>query len=245
MLSNDNDNKLAQKIKEYQIAMEKYKNINYYARLEFFFSIIIIALQLITTIQLVQQYNSINIFAIFITLFFSYFLTDFINGFAHMIVDNNDHYTSIVGPFVAAFHLHHIKLTYEKKHPLKIYFDESGHKIWLVFYLIILFIIQNVTHLNFYLNLCLVSIGVLSSVAELSHFWCHNKKQTNRLIRLLQKYHLLLSMKHHKLHHQQDNINYAFLNGMSDPILNIIAKYFFLGYKNFSDKHVKIYYKNH
>lgn len=243
MFLNAHQDKLALKIKQYEVAIEKYKNIPWYTRFEFFFSIIVITLQIITSVKLFQQYNSTNILAIVITLFFSYFLTDFINGFVHMIVDNNDHYTSIVGPFVAAFHLHHVKLTYQNKHPLKIYFYESGHKIWLVFYLMIIFIIQCLTHINFCVDLSLVSMGVLSSVAELSHFWCHNKKQTNRFIRLLQKYRVLLPMKHHRLHHRHDNTHYAFLNGMSDFWLNMIAKRFYSGYKNFSDQHVAVYEK--
>ena len=207
MQCDSNNPHLAIKIKEYEVAIEKYKNIPWYIRIEFFFSIIVITLQIATTVKLFQQYDSTNIFAIIITFFISYFLTDFINGFVHMTIDNNDHYSSIVGPFVAAFHLHHVNLTYQNKHPLKIYFYESGHKIWLVFYLMIIFTTQFFVHLNFCLNLCLVSIGVLSSISELSHFWCHNKKQTNRFIRLLQKNHILLSMHHHKFHHQQDNIN--------------------------------------
>lgn len=241
-----NDPHLAIKIKEYGIAIEKYKNIAWYTRIEFFFSIVIITLQSATTVNLCQQYHTTSLLAIIVTLFIAYFLTDFINGLAHIIADNNENYaSSIVGPYYAAFKLHHIKLTYQNNPLLKVYFYESGHKIWLVFYLMIISIIQCLAHLNFCINLCLVSIGVLSSVAELSHYWCHNKTQTNRFIRLLQKYHLLLSMKHHKFHHRHDNTHYAFLNGMSDPLLNLIAKYFFSGYKNFSDQHVATYEKNH
>ena len=72
------------------------------------------------------------------------------------------------------------------------------------------------------LNLGLVSFGILSSVAELSHYWCDSAK-TNAFISFLQKYRILLSLKHHRHHHIQDNRNYAFLNGASDPLLNIIA----------------------
>lgn len=243
MQCDSSDPHLANKIREYEVAIEKYKNIPWYTRIEIFFSILIITLQIATTVKLFHQYSTTSIFAITVTIVVSYFLTDFINGFAHLIADNAQNYTSIVGPFYAAFHLHHIKLTYQNKHPLKIYFYESGHKIWLVFYLIIIFLAQYVTHLNFCLNLCLVSIGVLSSLAELSHFWCHNKKQTNLFIRLLQKNRILLSMQHHKFHHRNDNINYAFLNGVSDPLLNMIAKRFYSGYKNSSDKHVAAYEK--
>lgn len=226
------------KTKEYKVAIEKYNRMARYSRIEFCASVIIITLQIATTIKLFQHYNATNIITIIITVFIAYSATDFINGFTHMIVDNSTNYTSIVGPFVAAFHLHHSKLIYQDKHPVKIYFFESGHKLWLVFYLLAVFTIQSCVNLNFCFNLFLVMIGLLSSVAELSHFWCHNVTQCNSLIRLLQKFRVLLSMKHHRLHHTSDNIHYAFLNGMTDYFLNIIAHYFFQGYKNRSDKHV-------
>ena len=229
------------KTKEYKIAIEKYNRMARYSRIEFCASIIIITLQIATSIKLFQHYNATSIIAIIITVFIAYIATDFISGLVHMIVDNNTNYSSLVGPFVAAFHLHHSKLIYQEKHPVKIYFFESGHKLWLVFYLLALFIIQYSVNLNFCLDLFLVIIGVLSSVAELSHFWCHNSTRCNTIIRFLQKYKILLSMKHHRLHHINDNMHYAFLNGMTDYFLNIIAHYFFQGYKNRSDKHVAGY----
>ena len=48
-------------------------------------------------------------------------------------------------------------------------------------------------------------------------------------------------MEHHKHHHLSDNINYAFLNGITDPILNKIALYLYNGYKNNADLHVLAY----
>lgn len=226
------------KINEYKVALEKYHTVFWYARTEIIASIIVVTLQIATFITLFLQYNASNLIAIIITILIAYIATDFINGIVHMIADNTTNYTSFIGPFFAAFHLHHAKLIYQRKHPIKIYFYESGHKLWLVFYLLIIFIVQHCVHLNFYLNLFLVILGTLSSVAELSHFWCHHSNDTNAFIRLLQKYRLLLAMKHHRLHHCSDNVNYAFLNGMTDPLLNIIAAIFYEGYKNRADLHV-------
>jgi uncharacterized protein YccT (UPF0319 family) len=56
---------------------------------------------------------------------------------------------------------------------------------------------------------------------------------------------VLLSRNHHKKHHQNDNQNYAFLNGMSDPILNVVADILYAdGYKNQSDLHFETYENN-
>ena len=241
MPNNAEDGYLAFKTQSFTTAISKYNLNPWYVRLEIAASTIIILLQIITTITLLKSYYPTPFFMVLITLVFSYIATDFINGLVHMIVDNSANYTSPVGPFIAAFHLHHLKLSYQNKHPLKIYFYESGHKLWLVFYLLIIFTLQQTLGLNFCLNLCLVSIGVFSSIAELSHFWCHNPSQTNSVIRRLQRYGLLLSMKHHKTHHQKDNKHYAFFNGMTNPLLNLIARLFFKGYKNRSDKYVAGY----
>ena len=60
------------------------------------------------------------------------------------------------------------------------------------------------------------------------------------MVKFLQKYNILLSPSHHRYHHSHDNMNYAFLNGLSDPLINIIAKKMkFTGYKNNADQHVK------
>lgn len=232
---------LEKKTQEFKIAIEKYNKIPWYVRIEIAASCIIILLQIATTFALFESYTTTRIPVILATLIITYIATDFINGFVHMVVDNHANYTAITGPFVATFHLHHLKLTYQNKHPLKIYFYESGHKLWLVFYLLLIFIVQQTVNLNFCLNLCLVGIGVLSSIAELSHFWCHNTTQANTVIRCLQRCGILLSMKHHKIHHQKDNKNYAFLNGMTNPLLNLIARLFCKGYKNHSDKYVTEY----
>jgi hypothetical protein len=173
----------------------------------------------------------------------AYIATDFINGLVHMIVDNTNHFTSAVGPFIAAFHLHHYKLKYKEAHAFKIYFYESGHKFWLVVYLLLLIFAQKVLPLSPHVNLGLVLLGIFSSIAEVSHYWCHKQKGNHRMITVLQKYNLLLSFQHHRLHHTHDNINYAFLNGMTDPLLNIIARCCYKGYKNHSDKYVQAYFK--
>jgi len=232
------DDSLDKSIKKYKHAIAKYNNINWYRRIQVTTSVIVISLQLATTLQLFYLFHSVNIFKIIFTIGIAYAFTDLINGFIHMIMDNSTNYSSIIGPFVAAFHLHHQKITYKHNSSVKVYFYESGQKYWLVFYLIFLLIGQCCFKLNIYVNLTLVLIGVLSSVAELSHFWCHNFQKNSVLIRLLQKYGILLSMKHHRIHHSRDNVNYAFLNGMTDPLLNQIANFFCKGYKNRADIHV-------
>ena len=154
-------------------------------------------------------------------------------------MDNNDRYDSLAGPLVANFHLHH-KTPLYRKNPLPIvYFMETGSKIWLVGYLLGVSLLLAVTPLHPLTACVLVYIGILSSVAEVSHYLCHTS--TSAVARLLAACGLLLSKRHHGRHHLEDNTNYAFLNGWSDLLLNRIARRCFPGYKTTTDRHFAAY----
>jgi len=232
-------------IKDFQSALDKYYQYWYYNQFNLLVAFLIVSMQGISLCFLFTQHyqKSFNILYTSLVLSTAYLLTDFINGLVHMYMDNNTNYHSIAGPFIAAFHLHHKDKIYQSRHPLLIYYRESGFKFWLVFYLIILLCLQFKFDLNFYTYLLLTSIGIFSSFAEVSHYWCHNSTKKNYILSFLQKYYILLPKAHHKYHHIHDNKNYAFLNGLSDPLINLIAQYFYKGYKNHADKHVSAYKK--
>ncbi len=224
------------KQQEFNKAMESYHSHRYYQYIYKLISVSVLSLQFVLFIKLwgldLSWYGSL--FALFI----AYFLTDFINGWVHMYMDNNDNYTSIWGSFIASFHLHHKTTKYKDAHILLIYFNESGAKFWLVPYLLLVLLLSSLS-INPFILLIFILIGILSSVAEVSHYLCHNSH--SKFIAILQKYRILLPMSHHQRHHQNENESYAFLNGSSDFILDIIAQKFYKGYKNGSDKHFERY----
>lgn len=168
----------------------------------------------------------------------AYFITDFINGLVHLYMDNNDSYNSFFGPFIASFHLHHKTIEYKKSNIFSIYFNESGTKFWLVIYLLFV-IFLSFMQINHILLSVLILVGILSSVAEVSHYLCHNSN--SKVVKLLQILGLLLRKSKHKKHHKYDNVQYAFLNGMSDILIDKIAKKLYMGYKENSDKHYETY----
>lgn len=236
---------LKNKTQEFKKAMDIYYNNIFYNKFGIIVSVSIITMQLILlcnfSVYFDKGYNIISITILSIVLIIAYIFTDFINGFIHMYMDNNTNYKSIIGPFIAAFHMHHKQQRYKQRNPIFVYFMESGSKFWLVIYLGILICLQSKIYLFVYLNLFLITIGIFSSFAEVSHYWCHNSDKNNFVISKLQKLMILLPKKHHQEHHVNDNMNYAFLNGVTDPILNIIAKYLYTGYKNRSDLHALAY----
>lgn len=234
-----NDN-LDKKINEFIQAMQRYEHKGY-KRYEVLVSFLIVTFQALSLVNLLSSYQSLSPSTFLLVLITAYVATDLVNGLIHMFMDNNTHYTSIVGPYIAAFHLHHAKYSYKARPLCKVYFDESGTKFWLLLYLSVLLMIQLRFNLNTSLNIGLVAFGILSSIAELSHYYCHNATNEQRVITWLQNNHLLLSKAHHKQHHRSDNIQYAFLNGMTDPLINWVARHYYKGYKNHADQHTKAY----
>ncbi|CAA6803116.1 MAG: Unknown protein [uncultured Sulfurovum sp.] len=217
-------------------AMTQYHDNKNYQKIYKLVSILNVGMQMYLFILLFTF--SIEWYIFFLILFISYFITDFVNGYVHMYMDNNDRYDSMVGPFIASFHLHHRTPEYKNFSIVRIYFNESGPKFWLVPFLI-LTVILSLFSVSEYILLTLILVGILSSVAEVSHFLCHNSN--SKVVLFLQKMNLLLSMKHHDNHHEKDNQSYAFLNGMSDFLLDRIASKLYRGYKENSDLHANGY----
>ncbi len=228
--------KLIIKQQEFNDAMKSYHKHSYYGYIYKLVSVAVVTLQAILIVKLWGL--DISWYAASVALFIAYFITDFINGLVHMYMDNNDNYTSVWGSFIASFHLHHKTTKYKDANLILIYFNESGAKFWLVLYLLALLLISTV-NINSFLLIVLILVGVLSSVAEVSHYLCHNS--SSKLVKLLQKYRILLPVAHHQKHHDNENESYAFLNGTSDFIIDDIAKKLYSGYKNGSDKHFEEY----
>lgn len=224
------------KQKEFKNAMKAYHSHDYYQYIYTLVSFLNVSLQLLLLLRVFSL--DITWYGFFLALFLAYFLTDFINGLVHMYMDNNDNYRSKWGAFIASFHLHHQKEKYRDANLFLIYFNESGAKFWLVPYLIFVGVLTFFS-VNSMILLILIMVGILSSVAEVSHYLCHNGE--SKMVLWLQKYRLLLPMSHHKLHHENENESYAFLNGSSDFLIDMIAKKLYTGYKNGTDKHFEHY----
>jgi len=228
---------IEQKQQEFNCAMGRYDRVALYHRLEILISIMVISLQLVLIILTLK--SDLTIVINLISFFTAFVLADFLNGLVHLHMDNNDSYRGFWGPFVAKFHLHHKRPRYNPKSIFRVYFSESGSKIWMVPFIgVSLLYIMAIS--GSALFLCtLMYFSILSSVAELSHYLCHNSN--SKLFLFLSRARILLDKKHHANHHGKDNGYYCFLNGMCDPLVDLIAKRFYQGYKMKSDLHYKTY----
>lgn len=226
------------KQKNFNKAMELYENKNFYLRFSKVISFINVGGQILLLLLLIPR--TMTFTNHILSFLLAFFLADFWNGLVHMYMDNNDKYEGFFGPFIASFHLHHRTPKYKEKPVPLVYFDESGSKIWMapVEILVIVFLFK----LSIFTAFTFLYFFMLSSFAELSHYFCHTVD--GKLITFMQKIRLILNKKHHAIHHINGNVNYAFLNGISDPLINVIAKIFYKGYKNRTDKHYEDYKGN-
>lgn len=217
--------------------MERYRSQKIYTIFGWLISSLNVSLQIILLVLIWNVHLDFS--RQLLAFILAFVLTDFLNGLVHMIMDHKESYDSFYGPLVANFHLHHQTPKYTKRPLPLVYFHESGAKIWLVPFLgLVLFFLVRGSLSPFVLH-TLVYIGILSSIAEVSHYLCHTSD--SRVAKFLAGIGVLLSREHHTPHHEADNMNYAFLNGMSDPLINLIARTFFTGYKKTTDQHFAAY----
>ncbi|MEI7637708.1 MAG: fatty acid desaturase CarF family protein [Syntrophus sp. (in: bacteria)] len=225
------------KQRQFNSAMELFENRKRYKLLGILVSIINISLQIYTLSYAFTL--AIGFWWQIISLITAYLITDFVNGLVHLYMDDNENYDSLAGPFIANFHLHHRTPRYQDNNLLIMYFNETGSKIWLVFYLVAVAILFHLPNSNPFLLYTMTYVGILSSIAEISHYLCHNSNSA--MVMFLIRLKLLLPKREHAIHHTKDNASYAFLNGITNPLVDFIAKMFFTGYKNKTDLHYAKY----
>lgn len=231
------DQVLTLKQQQFNAAMELYEQKSIYTGIGKVVSILVVSLQLLVLYLVLPL--SLGAPLQVLSFFTAYLAADFLNGLVHMYMDNNGNYDSPVGPLIAAFHLHHRTPLYKEKTLPVVYFNESGSKIWLVGYLLAAALLIESAILPPFLSWTLAYIGIVSSFAEVTHYCCH--VPDSGITRVINRSGVFLSKRHHARHHIADNVDYAFLNGLTDPLLNVIAKKFYRGYKNTTDLHYAAY----
>jgi sterol desaturase/sphingolipid hydroxylase (fatty acid hydroxylase superfamily) len=225
------------KQEQYRLAMEKFERHVVYRNLGTVVAAVIVLLQIVGLVMLPWGEASLAWILLFLL---AYVLADFINGLIHMVMDNADDYTSVIGPLVAAFHQHHHVPKYRDRPAALVFLAENGMKNWLAVYMILLIVVLH--HLPPAWAFLLLAFSLLSSLAELSHYLCHNS--THRFVRVLQSMRILLHPDHHRVHHEADNTHYAFLNGMTNSLVNWIAKRVYpSGYVETTDAHSAPYFR--
>jgi hypothetical protein len=227
-----------EKHRQFNAAMEKYQNNPVYLWVGGVVSFVNVSLQGVLVVLMFPY--SIGLAKQALTLVAAYIFADFVSGLVHMYMDNNDDYLSPWGPLVAAFHLHHRMPKYKQKPLVAVYYHETGSKIWLVFFEAAAVFAVWYGMVPDTIAYGAMYFAVFSSIAEVSHYLCH--VPNSGVMRLLGQAGILMSSKYHiQRHHLQDNKNYTFLNCMTDSLVDLIANFLRLGYKNTTDTHYASY----
>lgn len=225
------------KQEQYREAMQKYERQFVYRWLGTVVATTIVLLQAVCLARLPWGEASLVWIALFLL---AYVLADFVNGLIHMVMDNAEGYSSVIGPLIAAFHQHHQLPEYRNRPAFVVFLAENSMKNWLAVYMVGLVLLMS--SLPPAVAFLLLAFSILSSFAELSHYLCHNS--SSRFVRALQRARLLLHPDHHRMHHEADNTHYAFLNGMTNPLINFIARRAYPnGYVTTTDAHSAPYFR--
>lgn len=218
--------------REFNRAMERFGNSRVYDNGPFF-SAAIVLLQVYAVFHIVRA--PVGLLAHVATFVAALYMTDLWNGFLHLVLDNATGYRSAVGPFVANFQMHHRYSGYGRAHPARVYWVETGDKKWLLPFLVLVLWMEPGP-----IQLVLLEIGVLSSVAEVAHYWSH-ATDPDPFVRRLQRIGLLIEPAEHRIHHERDNTHYAFFTGWANPVLNRLASAVAPGYENRTDRYAESY----
>lgn len=230
---------LTEKQRQFNKAMEKFEKIPVYIWVGRVVSFVNVSCQVALGVFAFRQ--TIGVGKQIIAFVIAYILADFVNGLVHMYMDNADGYETPAGPLIAAFHLHHRTPAYKIKPLAAVYYHETGSKIWLAFFQLAVVPAVWLGGISGAVTWGVFYFSVLSSVAEVSHYLCH-VPNVNALERFLGRFGILMNNRCHvSQHHMKDNINYAFLNAMTDPLIDFIAKIFYQGYKTTTDSHYAFY----
>ena len=230
---------LTEKQKQYNIAMKKYEKMPVYVWTGHVTSFVNVGCQVLLGWMVIRQ--PVGAFRQILAFAAAYILADFINGLVHMYMDNADDYEALYGPLIAAFHLHHRTPAYKIKPLAAVYYHESGSKLWLALLQLIAVPAVWLGGIAGAAAWGIFYFSVLSSIAEVSHYLCH-VPNANRFEKFLGRVGVLMPMRYHVgQHHMKDNINYTFLNAVTDPLVDFIAKKLYAGYRTTTDTHYAFY----
>ena len=150
-------------------------------------------------------------------IFAAYIFTDWMSGNLHVILDNPVMNTwPVIGPEAKAFQGHHYDPTAVARGNWMNFLREHHS---LVFLVMISYIILKPSSPG----LMLFSLHFLwqSHVMMASHRWSHtNPKYLSPMVRTMQRWGIVMSVKHHSMHHASYDCNFCIFSGKSNIVLN-------------------------
>ena len=163
-----------------------------------------------------------NIFS-FIPILFGWYMADLSDGLLHIYADNRKIYK------ITNFH-EEVVYSFQYSHHVNpksfinnvIIFSCSGELFKIIYSFGFMFLLYFLNYSYYYkIFITTWSFGIM--LGQVIHGFAHmNYNELNIIIKILQKCKIILSNEKHNKHHIQVELNYAILNGWSNPLINYL-----------------------
>jgi plasmanylethanolamine desaturase len=182
----------------------------------FFAALISVAYRTVDSVD-----TSLDRWSIGLSVIGGYVMADFLSGVAHWAGDTvGDEHTPFMGPnFVAPFRKHHVDPMAITRHD---FIETNGNSSIVSAPLLVgvATMMPVSTGLAFFLCVALASGCFFLFCTNQFHKWAHAERRP-RLVRWLQRKHLILSPEHHAIHHAPPHDKYYCITvGWMNPILS-------------------------
>jgi len=170
--------------------------------------IVVISMTLLLswTIQLISRFQIDDFIGAISALFFGVLLADFLTGLVHWTADT---WGSVDLPyigkaFIRPFREHHVDPTAMTRHD---FFETNGDNFlgvtpWAAYTVYKFYNLDDATLTNHYrFDLLMYALSVFLVMTNQIHKWSHVYYGLPSWVEFLQKYHIILPRKHHRIHH--------------------------------------------
>jgi len=165
------------------------------------------ALSMVTfALQLVSRFDPRDFVGIVSAIVFGILVADFMSGVVHWTADTwGSVRLPVIGKaFIRPFREHHVDPTAMTRHD---FLETNGDNFLLVLPFAVCFVYKGFTHDALTLaetyrwHLFVFALGIFVLLTNQIHKWSHTYFGLPKWVEFLQKYHIILPRKHHRIHH--------------------------------------------
>ncbi|XP_057291572.1 plasmanylethanolamine desaturase-like [Hydractinia symbiolongicarpus] len=160
----------------------------------------------IWTLQLILRFDPQDVLGIIIALVFGCLAADFMSGMVHWAADTwGSVDLPVIGKaFIRPFREHHVDPTAMTRHD---FCETNGDNFLLVYPFVLWFTYKGYTYggdllrEHYRFDLFMYALGLFVIATNQIHKWSHTYYGLPAWVEWLQKYHIILPRKHHRIHH--------------------------------------------
>lgn len=170
----------------------------------------------------VLNYDGVDIFQFFVSISIGYVGADFVSGVVHWFADTwgTLKWPIIGNSFIRSFREHHVDPLAITRHD---FVEANGASAIAALPVLLACLYTSHNGIGNYVFVAsLMWLCIFSVATSQFHKWSHQKCPTPA-VRFLQNYRIILSPKHHDIHHLDLDRHYCMTTGWLNPILNKVG----------------------